>query len=174
MSKKKKILVTSISALFIIGIGAFFAIPIIAQQMIREALEVDGTKVETISIGWSGPQIFRGVHYVHNESTADLDIEIDNGLLSLLINSKPIKAAATGDATIVIPMAKEAIKNDAPPRTRVSIPQQKKPFAFPKLDLTLSLPQKMRLLLVIGQLSVLQTCLTFQRRSLLRFLIPYN
>ncbi len=139
MSKKKKILVTSISALFIIGIGAFFAIPIIAQQMIREALEVDGTKVETISIGWSGPQIFRGVHYVHNESTADLDIEIDNGLLSLLINSKPIKAAATGDATIVIPMAKEAIKNDAPPRTRVSIPQQKKPFAFPKLDLTLSL-----------------------------------
>ncbi|MBC8202627.1 MAG: hypothetical protein H8E91_02245 [Planctomycetes bacterium] len=142
MSKKRKFLFLSISALVLITIGAFFAIPILAQKMIRQAVEVDGTTVETISVGWFGPQVFSGVHLVHNQSTADLEVEVENGLVSLLFQSTQIRAHVTGDANIVIPLAEENFKDVEDTKVtpgRNSVEQKKDLFSFPKVNLTLSL-----------------------------------
>jgi len=139
MSKKRKILYLSISTLIAIGITGFIAIPFIAQKKIRQAVEIDGTTVEAISVGWSGPQVLKGVHFVHDESTADLNIEVENGLISLLLNLKPIKANVTGDAIVVIPHSEvKTIKKSiaVPNKSKLN---EKESFVFPKLKLTLSL-----------------------------------
>ena len=139
MSKKRKFLVLCVLALVTIGIGASITIPIFAQKMIRQAVEVDGTTVENISVGWTGPQVLTGVHFVHDDSTADLNIEVENGLISLLLNSKPIKATITGDGVVVIPVATEKIKIVTTTPSLNSASQKKEPFVFPKINLTLSL-----------------------------------
>ena len=76
----------------------------------------------------------------HHLGTADIDIEIENSIFSLLFQSQPIKVQITGDAIIVLPQEiEESTKEVIVQPLANTVAQQKVPFVFPKLDLTLQL-----------------------------------
>ena len=119
MTKARKILLLCISLLVILSGGAYLAIPKIAQNVIISAIEQDGSVVQEVVVNWSGPQLLTGVHGEHHLGTADIDIEIENSIFSLLFKSQPIKVQITGDAIIVLPQeveesTKEVICNHLP------------------------------------------------------------
>jgi hypothetical protein len=140
MTKARKILLLCISLLVILSGGAYLAIPKIAQNVIISAIEQDGSVVQEVVVNWSGPQLLTGVHGEHHLGTADIDIEIENSIFSLLFKSQPIKVQITGDAIIVLPQeVEESTKEVIVQPLTNTVAQQKVPIVFPKLDITLQL-----------------------------------
>ena len=103
MTKTRKILLLCLSILVILSVGAYLAVPKIAQNVIISAIEQDGSVVQEVVVNWSGPQLLTGMHVEHRLGTADIDIEIENSIFSLLFQSQPIKVQITGDVIIVLP-----------------------------------------------------------------------
>ena len=62
MTKTRKILLLCLSLLVILSVGAYLAIPKIAQNVIISAIEQDGSVVQEVVVNWSGPQLLTGVH----------------------------------------------------------------------------------------------------------------
>ena len=124
----------------ILSVVAYLAIPKIAQNVIISTIEQDGSVVQEVVVNWSGPQLLTGVHVEHHSGTADIDIEIENSIFSLLFQSQPIKVQITGDVIIVLPQEiEESTKEVTVQPFANTVAQQKVPFVFPKLDLTLQL-----------------------------------
>ncbi len=135
MTKTRKILLLCLSLLVILSVGAYLAIPKIAQNVIISAIEQDGSVVQEVVVNWSGPQLLTGVHVEHHLGTADIEIEIENSIFSLLFQSQPIKVRITGDAVIVLPQEiEESTKEVIVQPLANTVAQQKV-----QLDLTLQL-----------------------------------
>ena len=124
----------------VLGMGSYIAIPKIAQNVIRRGVEREGYTVDTIALSWPGPQLITGMRVHDVYGSADIDLEISNGLTSLLFNTTPIIANATGDAVVTFPQEVIRKKTNSQAIATVPVtPKEKKIFLLPKLELTLSL-----------------------------------
>ena len=140
MSRRRKIFLVIGGVVLVLGMGSYIAIPKIAQNVIRRGVEHEGYTVDTIALSWSGPQLITGMRVHDVYGSADIDLEISNGLTSLLFNTTPIIANATGDAVVTFP--EEVVRNKTNSEAIATVPttpKEKKIFLLPKLELTLSL-----------------------------------
>jgi len=142
MSKTKKWSIVCFSLTAGILIAGYFGIPIIAEHVIQDAVdETKGVTVRQVSVRWGGPQLLRGVVVDTQQGSATLNVKIENTLLGLLIEDKPIKVSASGDAVLSIPEQGIPADPDLP-----MVEKQQKPttgeegsFQLPKLEIELDL-----------------------------------
>jgi len=141
MTKTKKFILLCLSFLVVLMVGAYFAIPKIAQNMVIHAIEQEGSLVDEVVVSWNGPQLLSGVNVQHHSGSANINIEIDNSIFSLLLQSQPIDVLITGDATLLLPQEIEegyAEVVEEPTAVR-SVTQTKTPLQVPKLEVALFL-----------------------------------
>jgi hypothetical protein len=96
---KKKHLFTGLTVLFIVLVVGYIAIPIIVKTIIsNKILENKNNSFNSITVSWSGPQVISGLEVQDTFARANIDVTINNSIISLLSSSEPIKATINGDA----------------------------------------------------------------------------
>lgn len=150
MSKTKKWSIACLSLSVVILITGYFGIPVIAEHFIQDAVEeTKGVTVRQVSVRWGGPQVLRGLVVDTDQGSATLNVKIENNLLGLLIEDKPIKLAASGDAVLRIPEQGIPADPDPPKAKKHQNPtsEDADSFLLPKLEIELDLAS----LTVVGE-----------------------
>lgn len=97
----KKVLLIIVSALVIIIVGAYFAVPIIVSNIIRGKItENPSNSVRSIEVSWSGPQTITGLHLEEEFVTADLHVELADSLFDFINPNALINVDVKGDVII--------------------------------------------------------------------------
>ncbi len=97
---KKRVLIIIVLVLATAIVSGYFAIPIVVSNILRAKItEQPLNSVQQINMSWNGPQRISGLHVEDTFGFANLDVELDNSLFSI-ITSKMLNIAATGDVTI--------------------------------------------------------------------------
>lgn len=139
--KIKKILTTVLVVVVILAIGLYFAVPVIARGVIHNKISDNpNNSVGSIDISWGGPQIISALHVVDSKGTADVDVTINNSLLSLVLSSSQIDVLVQGDASITTSSERRetipAVPDDAIATGGTS---KQQPISIPGILLTLEL-----------------------------------
>ncbi len=97
----KKILIIIVVVFAIVGIGAYFAVPIIASNIIRGKItENPKNSVRSIMVSWGGPQIITGLHVEDDFYSADVHVVLTDSLFDFINPNAIIHINVRGDVVI--------------------------------------------------------------------------
>lgn len=140
MTKTRKWTIVVLSFVTALLVGAYLGIPVITQSFIKSAIEdAKGVRVEQVSVRWGGPQLLTGLVVETDRGWVDLNVEIENDLFDLLVEEKPIKVLAKGDASIVL--LEPVAEIDRTTSEKIVLPKRKEKdrFSIPKLEIEINL-----------------------------------
>ncbi|MEE2912587.1 MAG: hypothetical protein VX436_02145 [Planctomycetota bacterium] len=101
--QKKHAFIGGLFAVLLGCVAAYFVAPIVVRNAIGNAIQKNnGSSVKEIDISWSGPQYINGIHAALENGSADIDVVIENSLISMLRKNTPMRVGIQGDAVIEI------------------------------------------------------------------------
>ena len=87
MNKKVFIGVVAVLICLSLGVTVYFVVPVIATNSILGKIRANSANhVREIQVTWGGPQTISGLHYEDDFGSADIDVTVENSLVSLLMS----------------------------------------------------------------------------------------
>ena len=120
------------------GIATYFVAPAIVRGVVVKRIEANPmNSVQDVSISWGGPQRITGLRVASGSGHADIDVVIENSLVSLLSKNTSVKVGVRGDATYVI--QKSVPKTEQPKQVKVTSSPKRTSSHFPEIELQIQL-----------------------------------
>jgi len=136
--KQKRTLIVGTAVLLAACTATYFVAPTIVQSIITNKIGADpSNSVRDVAISWQGPQRITGLHIESKGCSADLDIVIENSLISLITKNAPVKVDVQGDATYVI--QKPTPRTKQTKKTAETRKAEKTGSSFPQIELQVQL-----------------------------------